>query len=229
MPPLPSGWNPVQRARLESLRPTLEEHPRLQSAILFGELVRRGDHGLETPVGLALQLESMGDPADTTLAAALRMVFLSARVEPWLVVRSEREQLAELFPIRIFEVDRYGRHWFGPLERLEVAPAPEQLGLRIEQVARNMLKRRRWLPLMHNDPPPLGDLAEVASRLRVLLAAYDHLRGGTEDGFEARSATALGLPRPRLHEALHEVEPAAIDEVLTALVQGLDSLAPTSP
>lgn len=209
--------------RLETLLGELAQHPRLGGALLFGERVRGAGDDPEAPVGLALILESIGDPADVPLAETLRMAFLSAHVEPWLVVESELPQLADVFPLRLFEIRRYGWHWHGRIATIDVEPNPTRLRARIEQIARTTLKRRRWLALMPDKARRPPDFAGAAHRLRVLLAAYDHLGGGIEDGLEQRCAATLGLSPERVQRALHEAEPAAIDESLTALVRSIDA------
>ncbi|MEM9456834.1 MAG: hypothetical protein AAGF11_21835 [Myxococcota bacterium] len=223
MPPLPRDWSAALRMRLETLLGELARHPRLGGALLFGDRVRGASGDPQTPVGLALILESMGDPADIPLAETLRMAFLSARVEPWLVVESELPQLADVFPLRLFELRRYGWHWHGRITTIDVEPDPVRLRARIEQIARTTLKRRRWFALMPDKDRRPPDFTGAAHRLRVLLAAYDHLGGGTEDGLEQRCATALGLPPERVGRALDEAEPAAIDESLTALVRSIEA------
>lgn len=220
---LPPHWNPPLRERLEDLGRLLERHPRLAGAFVYGDLVRGAHVGPRTPIGLALVLEALGDPADAALAEALHGAFVADRVEPWMVLESELPRIADVFPIKLFEIARYGRPLCGRLEALEVASTPEQLRLRAEQLARNLLMRRRTVALMHGGSSPERGHAEAASRLRVLLAVLDHLRGGAEEGVVERSATTLGLEPARLKAAL-EGTPAALDDALARLVRCVDSL-----
>ncbi len=220
---LPSHWNSPLRQRLEDLGRALERHPRLAGALLYGDLVRGVHAGPRTPIGLALVLESLGDPADAALAEVLHGAFVADRVEPWVVLESELPRIADVFPIKLFEITRYGHPLCGRLEALEVSSTPEQLRLRAEQLARNLLMRRRTVALMHGGASPERGHAEAASRMRVLLAVLDHLRGGTEEGLLDRSVTTLGLEPAQLKAAL-EGRPADLDDALGRLVRCIDSL-----
>lgn len=222
--PLPTNWPPPVREALTNLARVLDPHPRLAGAFVFGDLVR-GDHAsARSPIGLALVLEAVGDPADAALAEVLHAAFATVRVEPWVVLEAELPRIADVFPVKLFEIERYGRHLCGRLTEIRAHSTPEQLRLRTEQLARNMLMRRRTIALLQGGTTPQRGHVEAANRLRVLLAALDHLRGGREDGLVERSATLLGLAPERLSAALSGT-PGAIDEALVELVRCTDAHA----
>ncbi len=192
---------------------------------MYGDTVRGEHRGPETPVSVALVFDSLGAPEDAAVATCLREGFRAHRFEPWIVLREELARIGDVFPVKLFEVERYGSHLCGPMNDLGVEHDTRALRLRVEQLSRNALMRRRRAEFVQQRQVPARGNAQWASQLRVLLAAFDFLLGGRSDeGLEGRVASALGCTAPQITEALSGEPSEATDLVLCELIRAADAL-----
>lgn len=225
---LPSSTPPRVTDALDGLASKLVG---ARSLLVYGSLARGEFREGISDVNLVVVFD---DPSADQLVAArpvLRAAWRAVRLEPWVLATDEIPQLADVFPIKIRDIQR--RHVLLRGEDLftGLVVRREHLRLRLEQELRNQLLRLRHLAVEQGDNPVrVADaLRRVARSLPFALEMLVELASGRSDWATLNAdAAAQGLDRATLDSlvSLHAGKPvgdpaALLGAVLTLLARAV--------
>jgi len=158
--------------------------------VLYGSAARGDYRPRQSDVNLAVVLASGELELIERLAKPLRHGFRSIRLHPFLIERAEIPRAADVFPIKLLDIQAHHRVLRGtdPFVNLSVTNA--HLRLRIEQALRNHLMRvrRRYMFLVDDPSGAVRLLDETAAGLTTELEALLTL---TDD--DARALSRLDV------------------------------------
>lgn len=137
-------------------------------------------------------LEKIGEP--------LSLAWQEFNVQPYVVTKDELVRLADVFPLKIWSMQKHGQTLFGEKIVDEIDIEREHLRLRIEQQLRNIqIRIRRRLLSTGQDSrlliPVIFQLtANIHTPLEVMLHLKDKsLQGLTQDELFAKATEILAL------------------------------------
>lgn len=169
----------VRRAleRLVASVAPLEPEP--SSLVVFGSLAKGTFREGESDVNLAVVLEEATPETLRGLAAPLRAAHRAVRVTPLILERREVERLADVFPVKLADIESAHHVLKGTDPFTQVVVEPAHLRLRVEQALRNHLVRlRRQLAFAGEDPRAMGRaIYGATSSLGVELGALLDVAG----------------------------------------------------
>lgn len=173
----------------------------LVALVLYGGLARGRHRGPRSNVDLAVVLADAAPERVRELAPVLMAAWRAARVEPWIVGRSEIPRLADVFPTRLLDIREHHVLLHGEDVFAGVAIDPRLLRLRVEQELTNLsLRMRRGVAGLAADPASMATyLAGVARPLAIQLSMLLRVTGRplpAEDrsaDLFAAAAAAFGL------------------------------------
>jgi len=145
----------------------------LVALVLYGGVARGRYRGPQSDIDLAVVIEDASTERVRELTPVLLAAWRAARVEPWIVARSELGRLAEVFPSKLLDISEHhltlaGEDVFSGL-RIDA----RQLRFRVEQELTNLsLRLRRHQISLAGDPASMAAyLLGVARPLAIQLAA----------------------------------------------------------
>lgn len=206
--------------------------PNLAALVLYGGLARGSFRPGQSDVNVAVVLESAAPASLEPLAPALQVAWRAARIEPWIVARSELPRLAALFPSKILDLEARHAVLLGSDPFHDLAAPDDRVRFRAEQALRNLaLRLRRRLIASAGDPDAQARWAsEVARPLAAELAPLLRLAGahpGRDDTAEllAAAAKVFGLDEAALAElATARKAPGAIRDPADLLRRALTTV-----
>jgi len=173
----------------------------LVALVLYGGLARGRHRGARSDADIAVVLEDASPERVGEVAPILLAGWRAARVEPWILARSELPRLAEVFPTKVQDISEHHLVLSGEDVFAAVRVDRRHLRLRVEQELTNLsLRLRRGLVTLAGDPASMAtNLSGVARPLAIQLAALLRLAGRElpeEDrsaAIFAAAAAAFGL------------------------------------
>jgi len=223
---------------LQQLVSALETHSSIESLILYGGVLR-GRYQPSSDVNLLIVLKDSSPAALCKLEIPLTEARRNIRLTPMLLDSSEIARVADVFPVKMLDIQRHHLVLHG-LDRLsEIRVEPEHVRLHLEQGLRNLqLRLRARLAGQAHDGLSLRKhLQTLARPLAIHLLELMNLVGleCTADKtlaiFEAAarhwnlSATALQQLGGIREETLVEVEPAQLAGEVLELLRVVVALA----
>lgn len=151
----------------------------LAALAIYGGLARGRHRGHQSDIDLAVVLHDASPIRVAEIAPALRTAARAARVEPWLLARSELPRLAEVFPTKLLDIREHHLMVCGEDVFTSLQVDRRQLRLRVEQELTNLsLRLRRSLVGLAGDPASMAtQLVSVARPLAIQLAVLLRLTG----------------------------------------------------
>lgn len=151
----------------------------VQGLVLYGSLARGEYRGDESDVNLAVSLGRGSADTLRALHEPLRLAWRAIRVEPFVVRAVEVARLAEVFPIKILDIQQHRVVLSGEDPFAGVVVEPAHLRTRTEQELRNhLLRLRRHYVLSGDNPAALAKAVYRSTKaLRYELGALLYLRG----------------------------------------------------
>lgn len=166
---------------LESLRGNLiaTAGDKLAGLVVYGSVARGRFRAGQSDVNLLVLLRDTSRRTLEAIAPALKTAWRAVRVEPLILGVGEIGRMADVFPVKVLEMQSHHVVLFGddPLTGLEIKR--EHLRLRVEQELRNLLLRlrRRYLSVVGDDFAMSAALSGAARSLAVDLATLMQLAG----------------------------------------------------
>lgn len=123
-------------------------------------------------------LEKIGDP--------LSKAWQQFNVQPYVVTQDELSRLADVFPLRIWSMQKHGRTLHGEALVDQIEIEREHLRLRIEQQLRNLQIRirRRLLSTGHDARLLIPVIFQLSSNIHTPLEVMLHLKDKSIEGLE---------------------------------------------
>lgn len=198
----------------------------LVALVLYGGLARGRHRGPRSDVDLAVVLADASPERVREIAPVLMAAWRVARVEPWILGRTEIGRLAEVFPTRLLDIREHHLLLYGEDVFADVVIDPRLLRLRVEQELTNLsLRLRRNLVSLSADGPSMTTyLAGVARPLAIQLAVLLRVAGRAvpaEDrsaAIYAEAAAAFGLDGVALASLAELRQGEAVVEDVAALL-----------
>lgn len=182
---------------------------KLTALVLHGSLARGRYRPWLSDVNIVLVLADTSCQTLKAIAPALRRAWRAVQAEPMIVTAEDIPQLADVFPIKVLEIQKHHivLHGQNPFADIEVNH--ERLRFRVRQQLRNALLRlrRQYVSICEDPVAMVNTLSEAARNLAVDLATVMHLAGkelpdeSRTDGILDASAAALGLDQEALAQA----------------------------
>jgi predicted nucleotidyltransferase len=198
----------------------------LVALVLYGGLARGRHRGPRSDVDLAVVLADASPERVREIAPVLLAAWRVARVEPWILGRTEIGRVAEVFPTRLLDIREHHLLLYGEDVFAAVVIDPRLLRLRVEQELTNLsLRLRRGLVSLSADGPSMTThLAGIARPLAIQLAVLLRVAGRAvpaEDrsaAIYAEAAAAFGLDGEALASLAELRQGVAVVEDVPALL-----------
>ena len=224
-------WKPVLDELIGEVRAVTDE---LVSAILYGSAARGEFREARSDINVLLACRRCDAEVLRAIGPSLQRAWRSQRVRPYLVTAAEVPRIADVFPLKLLEIEDAHVVLHGPDLLASVEIDREHLRLRVEQELRNMLVRLRW-DLVHSHDEPVETqrlLMQLGHRLRTVMFGVLHLhdvapsRASFADIFAACSKIGIDAkPLTELHAAEDLNESVAkVIEILEMTVAKVDAL-----
>lgn len=157
----------------------------LVSAMVFGSAARDEHHASRSDLNLLIAFTACSPSVLMAAGPCLQAAWRSDRVRPYLVSTTELPRVADVFPLKLWDIQTANVRVHGPDLVSEIAIDREHLRLRVEQELRNELIRLRW-QIVHNHNA--GDelrlyFTRLAHRLRTVFAGLLYLREESPEDF----------------------------------------------
>lgn len=151
----------------------------LVALVLYGGLARGRHRGPRSDVDLAVVLEDASPERVAAITPVLMAAWRAARVEAWIIARSEIPRLAEVFPTKLLDIRDHHLLLQGEDVFAGIVIDPRLLRWRVEQELSNLsLRLRRTLVTLAADPSSAAAyLASTARPLAIQLAVLLRLAG----------------------------------------------------
>lgn len=188
------GLSPRLRASIEEFRDGIAAAAgtNLDGLILYGGLARGRYHADKSDVNIVVLLHDTSTESLVKIAPVLRHAWRSVWVEPFIVKPSEVENLAEMFPTKLLDIQEHHVVLLGSDPFSDLKVSREQVRFRIEQDLTNisLRLRRRYVSIYDDQAAQAQALRKIAVPLKVQLTALMRLAGKDEPS-EATSAAVL--------------------------------------
>ena len=206
----------------------------LLSLVLYGqsakELNPRKSEDLQLVIVLktvtAALLQSIGEP--------LSKAWQRFNVQPYIVTEDELARLADVFPLRIWSMQKHGQTLHGEaiVDKIEIER--EHLRLRVEQQLRNLQVRirRRLLSTGHDPRLIIPLIFQLSSNIHTPLEVMLHLKDKSIEALERddlfrRASDIFALDTQVLDrfKSPHMCSPAEVESLGEDAIQLLSKLA----
>jgi hypothetical protein len=203
----------------------------LSAVVVYGAATRGAREAPGEELNVLVVLREITPAALGAIAAPLNEARRRAGIRPYLAAADELPRLADVFPIKVLEIQRYHEVLEGddPLPGLEVDG--EHLRLRVEQQLRNhLLRLRRGYVEAEGDSGSLEALLRSAVRpLRteleaLMIASGEQVAPGPRAAIFEHAARVLDLDVRTLDE-LHRLPGAPADDPADLAARALELLA----
>lgn len=163
-----------------ALRRLAELAPAEVSLVVYGSLAKGTYREGESDVNLAVVVPEASLEALRALSGPLQAAYREARVEPFVLERSEIPRVADAFPVKLADIAAARHVIAGDDPFADVVIDREHLRLRVEQELRNHLVRLRHRAVFAGDDARAlakaiyGSASSLAIELGALLALAGH-------------------------------------------------------
>ncbi|MFN8609921.1 MAG: hypothetical protein U0931_20440 [Vulcanimicrobiota bacterium] len=140
-PPWPTLPDPLQEP-LRRLVECLNSNPAVDALVLFGGLLR-GRYHPSSDVNLMLLLGDVSGRALSSLESLLTEARRQFCLSPFILHSRELRRVADVFPVKLLDIQRHHLVLFGSPELESIRVEPEHLRLHLEQGLRNLQLRLR--------------------------------------------------------------------------------------
>ncbi len=127
---------------LQQLIDLLTPLPSLDALVLYGGVLR-GRYQAHSDVNLLLLLKDCSAPALQQLESPLTSARRSIRLAPMILESGELARVADVFPVKMLDIQRHHRLLWGQADLQSLRIEPEHIRLHLEQGLRNMQLRLR--------------------------------------------------------------------------------------
>lgn len=201
--------------------------PEPSALVIYGSLAKGTYREGESDINLAVVLHQGSPETLRALAEPLRAAYREARVEPFIVEARELPRLADVFSVKLADIQDAHHVLAGEDPFAALTIEPEHMRLRVEQELRNHLLRLRRHALFAGDDPRLLARAiyAAATSLTIDLTALLRVAGHSVSdpsplGIARQSAAAFDFDRKTL-EALCAIKSGGAIDAPEALFQRL--------
>lgn len=127
---------------LQQLLELLTPQPSLDAVILYGGVLR-GRYSPQSDVNLLLLLKETSPATLRALEVPLTQARRGIRLAPWILETTEVERVADVFPVKLLDIQRQHLLLWGQADLQQLRIDPEHIRLHLEQGLRNLQLRLR--------------------------------------------------------------------------------------
>ncbi|MDF1660210.1 MAG: hypothetical protein P1V97_00460 [Planctomycetota bacterium] len=205
----------------------------LISLVLYGQSTKDVNSKNGRDIQLTVVLKSVTADVLDKIGSPLSKAWQQFNVQPYVVTKEELVRLADVFPLKIWSMQKHGQTLHGENVVDAISIEREHLRLRIEQQLRNIqIRIRRRLLSTGQDArlliPVIFQLsANIHTPLEVMLHLKDKsLEGLTQDELFAKATEIFGLDASTFEhfKRPHMCSPGEIEKLGEEAVQLLSKL-----
>lgn len=232
----------VVKENQKSLSNTLEDlalelqnvaSDQLISLVLYGQSTKTIDQRSGRDIHLTVVLKSVTADILEKIGEPLSKAWQQFNVQPYVVTKEELLRLADVFPLKIWSMQKHGKTLHGEKIVDTISIEREHLRLRIEQQLRNIQIRirRRLLSTGQDSRLLIPVIFQLASNIHTPLEVMLHLKdknleGLSQDDLFAKATEIFGLDGNTFQhfKSPHMCSPGEIEKLGEEAVQLLSKL-----